>query len=108
MKTKFSPLLAGAALLALASAANAGQPLTDSQMDGVTAGLGNNLIAVANAAAIALGNFDSTTATLTSVLTDQGIGSSVAQSAAQAVGISAITASFIVVGSNAAATGAYN
>ncbi len=57
MKIKFSPLLAGAALLALASAANAAQPLTDSQMDGVTAGLGNNLIALANSAAVALGNF---------------------------------------------------
>ena len=108
MKTKCSPLLAGAALLALASAANAGQPLTDSQMDGVTAGLGNNLVALANAAAIALGNFDSNSATLSSTLTDQGLGSSVAQSAASAVGISAVTASFIVVGSNAVATGAFN
>jgi hypothetical protein len=108
MKIKFSPLLAGAALLALASAANAAQPLTDSQMDHVTAGLGNNLVAIANAAAIALGNFDSTSATITNTLTDQGLGSSVAESAATATGISAITASFIVVGSNAAATGAFN
>jgi hypothetical protein len=108
MKLKLSPLLTGVALLALASAANAGQPLTDKQMDGVTAGLGNNLVAIANAAAIALGNFDSTTATITNTLTDQGLGSSVAESAAAATGISAITASFIVVGSNAAAAGAYN
>ena len=78
MKLKFSPLLAGVALLALASTANAGQPLTDNQMDGVTAGLGNNLIALANAAAIALGNFNSTSATITNTLTDQGLGSSVA------------------------------
>lgn len=108
MKLKFSPLLAGVALVALASAANAGQPLTDKQMDGVTAGLGNNLIAIANAAAVAFGNFDSTSATITSTLTDQGLGSSVAQSAAAATGESAITASFLVVGSNAAATGAFN
>ncbi|MBV9199702.1 MAG: hypothetical protein JO320_22000 [Alphaproteobacteria bacterium] len=108
MKLKSSPLLAGVALFALASAANAGQPLTDGQMDGVTAGLGNNLVAVANTAAIALGNFDATTATISNTLTDQGLGASVAQSAAAATGISAITASFIVVGSNAAATGAYN
>lgn len=108
MKLKFSPLLAGVALFALASAANAGQPLTDSQMDGVTAGLGNSLVAVANAAAIAIGNFESSTTSFTNTLTDQGIGSSVAQSGAAAVGISAITASFIVVGSNAAAAGAYN
>jgi hypothetical protein len=108
MKIKFSPLLAGAALLALASVANAAQPLTDRQMDGVTAGLGNNLIALANSAAIALGNFSSETVTLTNTLTDQGLGSSIAESAASAVGDSAITASFIVVGSNAAATGAFN
>jgi hypothetical protein len=108
MKLKFNPLLAGVALLALASAANAGQPLTDRQMDGVTAGLGNNLLASANAAAIAIGNFSSDTISFTNTLTDQGIGSSVAQSAATAVGDSAITASFIVVGSNAFASGAYN
>jgi len=65
MKLKFNPLLAGVALLALASAANAAQPLSDRQMDGVTAGLGNNLVALANAAAVSIGNFDSATATLT-------------------------------------------
>ena len=79
MKIKFNPLLAGVALLALASAANAGQPLSDRQMDGVTAGLGNNLIAIANAAAVSIGNFDSATATLTATVTDQGLGSSVAE-----------------------------
>jgi hypothetical protein len=108
MKIKFSPLLTGVAMVALASAANAAQPLTDSQMDHVTAGLGNNLQAVANAAAIALGNFDSSTITLTNTLTDQGLGSVVAESGSSAVGISAVTASFIVVGSNAAAVGAFN
>jgi len=108
MKIKFNPLLAGVALLALASAANAAEPLSDRQMDGVTAGLGNNLIAMANAAAVAIGNFDSNTATLTATVTDQGLGSSVAESAAAATGISAITAAFIKVGSNANASGSFN
>jgi len=108
MKNKFAPLLAGVALFALASAANAGQPLSDRQMDDVTAGLGNNLIALANAAAVSLGNFDSNTATLTATVTDQGLGSAVAISAAQATAISAITASFIKVGSNATASGSFN
>jgi hypothetical protein len=108
MKIKLSPLLAGAALFALASAANAGQPLTDRQMDGVTAGLGNNLVALANAAAVALGNFDSTSLSFTNTLTDQTLGSSVAQSAATATGESAITISFLVVGSNATASGTFN
>jgi hypothetical protein len=108
MKIKFNPLLAGVALLALASAANAAEPLSDRQMDGVTAGLGNGLIALANAAAVGIGNFESATATLTATVTDQGLGSSVAVSAADAVAASAITASFIKVGSNATAAGAYN
>jgi len=108
MEKKFAPLLAGVALFALASAANAGQPLSDRQMDGVTAGLGNNLVALANAAAVALGNFDSSTATLTATVTDQGLGSAVAESAATATAISAISASFIKVGSNATAAGAFN
>jgi len=105
---KFSSLLAGVALLALASAANAAQPMTDSQMDHVTTGLGNNLIAIANSAAVALGNFDSETATLTATVTDQGLGASVAESSASAVGASAITASFLKVGSNATASGSFN
>jgi hypothetical protein len=108
MKIKFNPLLAGVALLALASTANAAQPLSERQMDGVTAGLGNNLVALANAAAVALGNFDSATATLTATVTDQGLGSSVAESATTAAASSAITAAFIKVGSNATAAGAFN
>src|SRR5690349_4560000 len=107
MKIKFNPLLAGVALLALAGAANAGQPLSDRQMDGVTAGLGNNLLAIANAAAVSIGNFDSATATLTATVTDQGLGSSVAESATTAAASSAITAAFIKVGSNATAAGAF-
>lgn len=63
MKMKFCSLLAGASLLALASAANAGQPLalSDHQMDGVTAGAA----ATANAAAVALGDFLTFTTTQT-------------------------------------------
>jgi len=38
MKMKFYSLLVGASLLALASTAQAGQPLTDQQMDKVAAG----------------------------------------------------------------------
>jgi len=108
MKIKFSPLLAGVALLALASGANAAQRLTDGQMDHVTAGIGNNLIALANAAAVVLGNFDAETATITATVTDQGLGASVAESSSTGVGASAITASFIKVGSNAQAAGGYN
>ncbi|HUK07920.1 MAG TPA: hypothetical protein VLX09_08645 [Stellaceae bacterium] len=59
--TKFYSLLVGASLLALASTAQAGQPLTDNQMDGVTAGAA----ATANAAALALGDFLTFTATQT-------------------------------------------
>jgi len=61
MKTRFYSLLVGASLLALASTAQAGQPLTDNQMDGVTAGAA----ATANAAALALGDFLTFTATQT-------------------------------------------
>jgi hypothetical protein len=108
MKIKFSPLLAGVALVALASAANAAQPLTDNQMDHVTAGLGNNLVAIANAAAVVLGNFDSNSATLTATVTDQGLGTSIAESSAVGGGASAISASFVKVGSNATAFGNFN
>jgi len=64
MKTKLCSLLAGVSLLALASAANAGQPLalSDNQMDGVTAGAA----ATSNAAALALGDFLTFTTTQTS------------------------------------------
>jgi len=64
MATKFFSLMAGAALLALASAAQAGQPmsLSNSQMDTVTAGG----IAIGNAAALAIGAVDAVTVTQTS------------------------------------------
>ena len=61
MKKAFS-LLAGGALLALASTAYAGQPLTNQQLDRVTAGG----TALADAAALALGEVDSITVTQTS------------------------------------------
>lgn len=63
MTTKLFSLFAGAALLALAGTANAGQlQLSDRQMDGVTAGG----TALADAAALALGEAFSDTATQTS------------------------------------------
>lgn len=71
MMLKFLPPAVGAALLALASAANAGQPmqLNDNQMDVVTAGALIQIpggIALANAAALALGEVTSDTTTQTS------------------------------------------
>jgi hypothetical protein len=91
MKIRFSPLLlAGVAMLALSSAVNAAQPLTDRQMDGVTAGLENNLIAIANASAVAIGNLDAETATFTITITDQGVGAAVATSAAPALSPAAL------------------
>ena len=64
MIKKLLPLAAGAALFMLASAASAAQPaqLSDSQMDGVTAGG----TAIGNAAALALGEVMSDTITQTS------------------------------------------
>jgi hypothetical protein len=63
MTNKLSSLVAGAALLALAGTAYAGQPLplSDKQMDGVTAGS-----AIANAAAVAFGEIDAVTVSHTS------------------------------------------
>jgi len=63
MKMKFVSLLAGASLFALASVANAGQPmvLSNGQMDVVTACAAG----IANAAALALGDFDAVTYTQT-------------------------------------------
>jgi hypothetical protein len=62
MTNKLFSLVAGAALLALAGAANAGQPLSNSQMDGVTAGG----TAIANAASVTFGEVLSDTASQTS------------------------------------------
>src|ERR1700731_2417098 len=73
MKMKFCSLLASAALLALASTANAAEPvaLSDNQMDSVTAGAA----ATANAAALALGDFLTFTTTQTSTDAVTSIGS---------------------------------
>ena len=67
MTNKFFSLVASAALLALAGTAYAGQPLplSDKQMDGVTAGA----TALANAAATALGEIEAVTVTQTSTNT---------------------------------------
>lgn len=62
MTTKFLSLMAGAALLALAGTAHAGQALTNQQMDNVTAGG----IAIANGASLALGELFADTVTQTS------------------------------------------
>lgn len=64
MTNKLFSLVAGAALIALAGTAHAGQPLqlSEHQMDRVTAGGA----ALANAAALALGEIAADTATQTS------------------------------------------
>lgn len=61
MKTQFFSLLAGASLIALAGAASAAQPLSDNQMDRVTAGAA----AAATGQALALGDFLTFTQTVT-------------------------------------------
>lgn len=61
MTMKFCSLLAGVSLVAIASAANAAQPLTNTQMDGVTAGAA----AGATGQAFALGDFLTFTQTVT-------------------------------------------
>ena len=63
MTRKLCSMLAGASLLAFAGGAHAASPtvLSNSQMDGVTAGAS----AVANAGALALGDFDAFTQTIT-------------------------------------------
>src|SRR5689334_20684275 len=66
MKTKFFSLLAGASLFALASAAHAAQPLTDNQMDRVTAGFA----ALSEATVFGLADFASTGFTQTTSESD--------------------------------------
>lgn len=61
MTNKLFSLVAGAALLALAGTANAGQPLSNAQMDGVTAGG----TAISNAASVTFGEVLSDTASQT-------------------------------------------
>lgn len=87
MTKKLFSLVAGGALLALAGTAHAGQPvpLSDKQMDGVTAGAPPTT-ALANAAALALGEVTSVTNTQTSTnVVTVGARIAVAQSLAQAL-----------------------
>lgn len=75
MLKKYLPLAAGAALLTMASAAFAAQPLSDNQMDGVTAGQAAPVFgATAVGGAVAFGEFTADTATMTSTNVVQGLG----------------------------------
>jgi len=105
MKLKLTSLLAGASLLALASAANAAQVLSDTQMDGVTAGAAST----ANAAALALGDFDATTLTHTATnavtsIAGVQIGIAVGQSLSVATAASALFQAAVATHSDSAAT----
>lgn len=102
MKTRFCALLLGASLFALASAANAGQPLSDGQMDVVTAGMGSWAATGATAAA-AIGNFDAETSVTTNTFSSQVENIAVSQAFAAATASSAITQSILAVGSNSSA-----
>ena len=62
MTNKLLSLVAGAALLALAGTANAGQPLSNAQLNGVTAGG----IGIANATSLTFGEVLSDTVSQTS------------------------------------------
>jgi hypothetical protein len=93
MLKKIYPAAVGAALMMLATAASAAPPaqLSDSQMDGVTAGIIiPRGVALANAAALALGEVTSDTSTQTSTnVNTSGINPlawiSIGQAASQAV-----------------------
>lgn len=93
MKMKFCSALAGATLFALASAANAGQPLvlSDNQMNGVTAGAA----ALADVSARAIGELDAITVaqTTTNTNTAAPLHSALAKTLAQAAAASALTIS---------------
>lgn len=97
MKIKFCALLVGASLLALASSGNAAQPLSNSQMDGVTAGA--NWFATAVGTAAAFGNFDATTSTTTNSFASQLEKVAIGQSVSVGEAASAVTASYLAVGS---------
>jgi hypothetical protein len=106
MKIKFCALLVGASLLAFAGVGNAAQPLADGQLDSVTAGA--NWAVNATSTAVAVGNFDATTATFTNTYASQkdatlGFGAAIGQSYATGDAASAVTASILAVGSNSAA-----
>jgi hypothetical protein len=103
MKTRFCALLLGASLFALASAANAGQPLSDSQMDGVTAGMGS-WAAFGATAAVAVGNFDANTTVILNTYTSQVENVAISEGFASGNASSAITTSILAVGSSSTAT----
>ena len=102
MKTRFCALVLGASIFALASAANAGQPLSDSQMDVVTAGAGS-WVASGNTAAVAVGNFDANTFVAINSFASQVENVAVNESEAIGSAESAITRSLLAVGSWSAA-----
>lgn len=106
MKTKFCALLLGASLFALASTGNAGQPLTDSQLDAISAGA--NWFATASNAAVAIGNFDAVTITASNAYASQldpvsHNGIAIGQATATGEAASAVTSSYLAVGSNSTA-----
>ncbi len=106
MKIKFCALLVGASLLALAGSGNAAQPLTEGQMEGITAGA--NFLSNATAAGAAFGNLDATVATYTNSYTAQkdlvlGFGIAIGQSYSTGEASSAITNSYLSVGASSVA-----
>lgn len=115
MNMKLSSLLAGASLIALASAASAGQPvvLSDTQMDSLTAGAA----AAATGQALAIGDFLTLTQTVTATdavttlkitnangTTTQINGSALGQSFTLAAAASALFQAAVAVSSQSAAT----
>jgi len=113
MNKKFCGLLAGASLLALAGVANAAQPLTDNQMDRVTAGAAS----AATGQALALGDFLTFTQTVTAsdavttlnIINADGttthiLGSALGQSISTAAAASALFQAAVATSSQSAAT----
>jgi hypothetical protein len=106
MKVKLAFLLAGACMIALAGTANAGQQLlSDKQLDKVSAGAA----ATANAAALALGDFDATTLTQTATnavtsIAGVQIGVAVGQSLSVATAASALFQAAVATHASSAAT----
>lgn len=105
MMTKIYSLMAGAALLALAGTAQAGQPmpLSGSQMDTVTAGG----IGVGNAVALAIGAVDAVTVTQTSTnvnTTSFASQFAIGQAFAQALAASTLTQAAAIAHADTAAS----
>jgi hypothetical protein len=105
MTSKLFSLMAGAALLALAGTAQAGQPmpLSDNQMDNVTAGG----IGIGNAVALAIGAVDAVTVTQTStnvVTTSFATSFAIGQSYAQALAASTLTQAAAIAHADSAAS----